>query len=60
MLRDSLPAPLIVVIAGGVLGVILGALGVGGWVIGLLVAGLTVVLLRALRSNSDSTRAGAR
>lgn len=60
MLRDSLPAPLIVVIAGGVLGVILGALGVGGWVIGLLVAGLTVVLLPALRSKSDSTRASAR
>ena len=50
MLRDSLPASLIAVIAGGVLGVILGALGVGGWVIGLLVAGLTVVLLPALRS----------
>ena len=34
---------------GGVLGVILGALSVSGWVIGLLVAGLTVALLTMVR-----------
>lgn len=60
MVRESLPAPLIAVIAGGVLGVILGALSVGGWLIGLLVAGLTVILLRALGSPSRSTSAGTR
>jgi len=58
-LRESLPAALIAVIAGGVLGVILGALSVGGWIIGLLVAGLTVFLVRALGWHSRSTRAGA-
>jgi hypothetical protein len=60
ILRDSLPPPLIAVIAGGVSGLILGALSIGGWVIGLLVAGLTVILLRALGSGSQSTRAGNR
>jgi hypothetical protein len=50
---------LIAVIAGGVLGVILGALSVAGWVIGLLVAGLTVALLRVLGSDSRSARTGA-
>jgi hypothetical protein len=60
MFGDSLPAPLIAVIAGGVLGVILGALSVGGWAIGLLAAALTVVLLRVLGSHSPSTRAGTK
>ena len=60
MFGDSVPVPLIAVIAGGVLGVILGALGVGGWAIGLLAAGLTVVLLRVLGSHSPSTRAGTK
>jgi hypothetical protein len=59
-MRDSVPSPLIAVIAGGVLGVILGALSVTAWVIGLLAAGLTVVLLRALDSPGNSTRAGAK
>jgi Na+/H+-translocating membrane pyrophosphatase len=58
-LRGSVPLPLIAVIAGGVLGVILGALSVAGWVIGLLVAGLTVALLRVLGSDSRSARTGA-
>jgi hypothetical protein len=60
MLRDALSPPLIAVVAGGVLGVILGALSVGGWLIGLLAAGLAVVLLRALGSHSHSTRGGSR
>jgi hypothetical protein len=38
-----------VIALGGVLGVILGALSVPGWVIGLLVAGLTVALLTMVR-----------
>jgi uncharacterized membrane protein YdbT with pleckstrin-like domain len=58
-LRESLPAAVIAVIAGGVLGVILGALSAEGWIIGLLVAGLTVILLRALGWHSRSTRTGA-
>jgi hypothetical protein len=58
-LRESLPAGLTAVIAGGVLGVILGALSAGGWIIGLLAAGLTVFLLRAFGAHSRSTRAGA-
>lgn len=59
MLRASRPAVLVAVIAGGVLGMVLGALSVGGGVIGLLVAGLTVFVLRAFGSYSGSTRAGA-
>jgi len=57
--RASLPAMLTAVIAGGVLGVILGALSVEGWVIGLLVAGVTVVVLRALSARSGATRVDA-
>ncbi|MGO9906740.1 MAG: hypothetical protein ACLP4R_27365 [Solirubrobacteraceae bacterium] len=41
--------------AGGVLGAILGALGAAGWVIGLLVAGLTVVVSAVLRRYSRLT-----
>ena len=58
VLRDSLPAPLVALIAGGVVGVILDALSVSGWVIGLLVAGLTVVLLQVLGSREHATRPG--
>ena len=58
LVRASLPLPLIALIAGGVLGVILDALSVNGWVIGLLAAALTVVVFQALGSHSDSTRAG--
>ena len=58
MLRGALPVALIAVIAGGVLGAGLGALSAGGWLIGLLVAGLTVIVLRALGSYSGSTRGG--
>lgn len=58
--RNSVPAPLIAVIAGGVLGVILGALSVAGWLIGLLVAGLTVILMRAVGSPSRAARAGTK
>jgi hypothetical protein len=60
MLGDSVPAWLIAVVAGGVVGVILGALSVGGWLIGLLVAAVTVALLRALGSHPRSTRAGTK
>jgi hypothetical protein len=59
MRGDSLTAPLIAVIAGGVLGALLAALNVEGWIIGLLVAGLTAIVLRALGSRSRSRRAGA-
>jgi hypothetical protein len=59
MLRASLPAVVIAVIAGGVLGTIRGALSAWGGVIGLLVAGLTVIVLRAFDSYSSSTPAGA-
>lgn len=59
-LSDAVPAPVIAVVAGGVLGVILGALGVGGWLIGLLAAVVTVILLGALGSPSRATRAGAK
>ena len=41
--------------AGGVLGAILGALNVTGWVIGVLVAGLTVVVSAIVRRYSRST-----
>lgn len=55
-LRDSMSIGLIAVLAaGGVLGAILGALNVAGWVIGLLVAGLTVVVSAILRRYSRST-----
>jgi hypothetical protein len=55
-LRDSLSITLIAVLAGGgVLGAILGALNVTGWVIGVLVAGLTVVVSVILRRYSRST-----
>jgi Flp pilus assembly protein TadB len=55
-LRDSMSLTLLSVLAaGGVLGAILGALGVTGWVIGLLVAGLTIVLSALLRRYSRLT-----
>ena len=48
-LRDSVAVTLIAVLAaGGVLGAILGALSTSGWVIGVLAAGLTVVLSAVL------------
>ncbi len=54
--RDSVSITLIAVLAGGgVLGAILGALNVTGWVIGVLVAGLTVVVSAILRRYSRST-----
>ena len=54
-LRDSASAALIAAVAaGGVFGAILGALSVAGWVIGLLVAGLTVVLSSLFRPDSRS------
>jgi hypothetical protein len=54
--RDSVSITLIAVLAaGGVLGAILGALSVTGWVIGLLVAGLTIVLSTMLRRYSRLT-----
>ena len=55
-LRDSVSIGLIAVLAGGgVLGGVLGALNVAGWVIGVLVAGLTVVVSAVLRRYSRST-----
>ena len=55
-LRDSMSLTLIAVLAaGGVLGAILGALSTSGWVIGVLAAGLTVVLSAVLRRYSRST-----
>jgi len=55
-LRDSVSITLIaVLVAGGVLGAILGALSATGWVIGLLVAGVTVVLSAMIRRYSRST-----
>jgi hypothetical protein len=55
-LRDSVAIGLIAVLAGGgVLGAVLGALNVAGWVIGVLVAGLTVVVSAVLRRYSRST-----
>jgi hypothetical protein len=55
-LRDSVSIGLIAVLAaGGVLGAVLGALNVAGWVIGVLVAGLTVVVSAMLRRYSRST-----
>jgi hypothetical protein len=55
-LRDSISLTLIAVLAaGGVLGAVLGALNVAGWVIGLLVAGLTVVVSAMLRRYARST-----
>jgi hypothetical protein len=55
-LRDSTSITLIAVLAaGGVLGAILGALSASGWIIGLLVAGLTVVLSAMVRRYSRST-----
>jgi hypothetical protein len=59
-LLDSVPPPVLAVIAGGVLGLILGALSIGGWIIGLLVAALTVIVLQALGSHARSTRAGTK
>jgi hypothetical protein len=54
--RDSVSITLIALLcAGGVLGAILGALNVTGWVIGLLVAGLTVVVSAILRRYSRLT-----
>lgn len=54
--RDSVSITLISVLAaGGVLGAVLGALSVPGWVIGVLVAGLTVVVSAMLRRYSRST-----
>jgi Flp pilus assembly protein TadB len=55
-LRDSVSISLIaVLVTGGVLGAILGALSVAGWVIGLLAAGLTVFLSARLRRYSRLT-----
>ena len=55
-LRDSVSISLIAVLAaGGVLGGVLGALNVAGWVIGALAAGLTVVVSALLRRYSRST-----
>jgi len=55
-LRDSVSITLIAVLAaGGVLGAILGALNVTGWVIGVLAAGLTVVVSAILRRYSRLT-----
>jgi hypothetical protein len=55
-LRDALSVTLIAVLAaGGVLGAVLGALSAPGWVIGLLVAGLTIVLSGLLARYSPST-----
>ena len=55
-LRDSVAVTLIAVLsAGGVLGAILGALSTSGWVIGVLAAGLTVVLSAVLGRYSRST-----
>ena len=55
-LRDSVAVTLIAVLAaGGVLGAILGALSTSGWVIGVLAAGLTLVLSAVLRRYSRST-----
>ena len=54
--RDSVSITLIAVLAaGGVFGAVLGALSVTGWVIGVLVAGLTVVVSAMLRRYSRST-----
>ena len=54
--RDSVSITLIALLcAGGVVGAILGALNVTGWVIGLLVAGLTVVVSAILRRYSRLT-----
>jgi len=55
-LRDSTSINLIAVLAaGGVLGAVLGALSASGLVIGLLVAGVTIVLLTALRQYARAT-----
>lgn len=55
-LRDSVSLMLIAVLAAGaVLGAILDSLGVAGWVAGLLVAGMTVILSAVVRSFSRST-----
>ncbi len=55
-LRDSMSLTLIAVLAaGGGLGAILGAVNASGWVIGLLAAGLTVVLSAMSRRYSRST-----
>jgi hypothetical protein len=55
-LRDSVSLTLIALLAaGGALGAILGALNVTGWVIGVLVAGLTVVVSAIVRRYSRST-----
>ena len=55
-LRDSVSMPLIAVLAaGGILGAILGALSAAGWIIGLLTAGLTIVLPALLRRYSGLT-----
>jgi hypothetical protein len=55
-LRDSVSIGLIAVLAaGGVLGAVLGGLSVAGWVIGVLVAGMTVVVSAMLRRYSRST-----
>lgn len=54
-LRDSMSVTSIaVLVAGGVLGTILGALSAAGWVIGLLAAALTVILSAVLRRYSSS------
>jgi hypothetical protein len=54
-LRRSLSAAVIgTLAAGAALGAVLGALSVPGWLIGLLVAGLTAVLATAMRPRSHS------
>jgi hypothetical protein len=54
--RDSVSVTLIaMLVAGGALGAILGALSVPGWVIGVLAAGLTVVLAAVARRSSAVT-----
>jgi hypothetical protein len=48
--RETVPVGLIgIIIVGLIVGAILGALGASGWVVGLLVATLTVILATALR-----------
>ncbi len=55
-LRESLSAAVIgMLAAGAALGAILGALSASGWLIGLLVAGLTATLAMVLRPWSRST-----
>jgi hypothetical protein len=55
-LGDSTSITVIALLAiGGILGAILGALSSSGWIIGLLVAGVTVFLSAMLRRYGRST-----